>query len=82
MDLGLKGRTAIVCASSRGLGKACALSLAREGVTLVINGRDEKVLAATRDEIVKATGAKVTAIAADVGTREGQDALEAACPEP
>ena len=42
MDLGLKGRSAIVCASSRGLGKACALSLAREGVAVVINGRDEK----------------------------------------
>ncbi|MBK1865336.1 SDR family oxidoreductase [Taklimakanibacter albus] len=82
MDLGLKGRTAIVCASSRGLGKACALSLAREGVAIVINGRDEKALAATRDEIVKATGAQVTAIIADVGTKEGQDALLAACPEP
>jgi 3-oxoacyl-[acyl-carrier protein] reductase len=82
MDLGLKGRTAIVCASSRGLGKACALSLAREGVDVVINGRDEKALAATRDEIVKATGARVTAVAADVGTSQGQDALLAACPSP
>ena len=82
MDLGLKGRTAIICASSRGLGKACALSLAREGVAVVINGRDEKTLAATRDEIIKATGAKVTAVAADVGIREGQDALLAACPSP
>jgi 3-oxoacyl-[acyl-carrier protein] reductase len=82
MDLGLKGRTAIVCASSRGLGKACALSLAREGVSVIINGRDEAVLKAARDEIVKATGGNVTAIAADVGTREGQDALLAACPEP
>src|SRR5690242_16099126 len=82
MDLGLKGRNAIVCASSRGLGKACALSLAREGVVLVINGRDENVLSATRDEIVKATGASVTAVAGDVSTRQGQDALLAACPEP
>jgi 3-oxoacyl-[acyl-carrier protein] reductase len=82
MDLGLKGKTAIVCASSRGLGKACALSLAREGAVVVINGRDAEVLEATRDEIVKATGASVTAIAADVGTHEGQDALLAACPEP
>lgn len=82
MDLGLKGRTAIVCASSRGLGKACALSLAREGVAVVINGRDEKVLNAAREEIMKATGASVTAVAADVSTREGQDALLAACPEP
>jgi 3-oxoacyl-[acyl-carrier protein] reductase len=82
MDLGLKGRTAIVCASSRGLGKACALSLAREGVDIVINGRDAKVLAATRDAIIATTGARVTAVAADVGTRAGQDALLAACPEP
>lgn len=82
MDLGLKGRTAIVCASSRGLGKACALSLAREGVAVTINGRDEKVLNATRDEIAAVTGAKVTAVAGDVGTREGQEALMAACPEP
>ena len=82
MDLGLKGRKAIVCASSRGLGKACALSLAREGVDIVINGRDEKVLASTRDAIIAATGARVTAVAADVGTPAGQDALLAACPEP
>jgi 3-oxoacyl-[acyl-carrier protein] reductase len=82
MDLGLKGRAAIVCASSRGLGKACALALAREGVAVIINGRDEKVLAAARDEIMQATGASVTAVAADVSTREGQDALLAACPEP
>jgi 3-oxoacyl-[acyl-carrier protein] reductase len=82
MDLGLKGRSAIVCASSRGLGKACALSLAREGVAVVVNGRDEKTLSATRDEIVDLTGAKVTAIAADVSTQEGQVALLAGCPRP
>jgi 3-oxoacyl-[acyl-carrier protein] reductase len=82
MDLGLKGRTAIVCASSRGLGKACALSLAREGAAVVINGRDEKTLEAARAEIAKATGARVVAVAADVSTRQGQDALLAACPEP
>jgi 3-oxoacyl-[acyl-carrier protein] reductase len=82
MDLGLKGRTAIVCASSRGLGRACALSLAREGAAVVINGRDEKTLDAARNEIAKATGARVIAVAADVSTREGQDALLAACPEP
>jgi 3-oxoacyl-[acyl-carrier protein] reductase len=82
MDLGLKGRAAIVCASSRGLGKACALALAREGVAVIINGRDEKVLSTARDDIAKATGASVTAVAADVSTRAGQDALLAACPEP
>jgi 3-oxoacyl-[acyl-carrier protein] reductase len=82
MDLGLKGRSAIVCASSRGLGKACALSLAREGVAVVVNGRDQKNLSATRDEIADLTGAKVVAVAADVSTEEGQSALLAACPRP
>ena len=82
MDLGLKGRNAIVCASSRGLGKACAMSLAREGVTVIINGRDEKALTATRDEIADLTRAKVIAVAADVSTEQGQAALLAACPRP
>jgi 3-oxoacyl-[acyl-carrier protein] reductase len=82
MDLGLTGRTAIVCASSRGLGKACARALAAEGVAVVINGRDAERLAATAEEIRAATGASVTAIAADVGTVEGRESLLAACPAP
>jgi len=82
MDLGISGRKAIVCASSRGLGKACAVRLAEAGCEVVINGRDEKVLALTAAEIAKATGAKVTPVAADVATPEGQKALFAACPEP
>lgn len=81
MDPGLKGRKAIVCASSRGLGRACALALAREQVSVVINGRDREALADARSEIA-ATGAEVVAVAADVNTREGQDALLFACPEP
>jgi 3-oxoacyl-[acyl-carrier protein] reductase len=80
MDLGLRGRRAIVCASSRGLGKACALALAREGVSVVINGRNRETLAAARDEIA-ATGTETVAVEADVSTREGQDALIAACPD-
>ena len=51
MDLGINGRKAIVCASSRGLGKACAISLARNGVHVTLNGRDESVLATTAEEI-------------------------------
>ena len=51
MDLGLEGKKAIVCASSRGLGKACAISLAREGVHVVINGRNEETLTAAEAEI-------------------------------
>ena len=82
MDLGIAGRKAIVCASSRGLGKACAMRLAEAGVEVVVNGLDAKRLEATADEIRKATGAKVHAVAANVATAEGQAALFAACPEP
>jgi 3-oxoacyl-[acyl-carrier protein] reductase len=82
MDLGIGGRKAIVCASSRGLGRGCAMSLAREGAEVTINGRDEEVLQATAEDIAKETGAKVTAVAADVTTPEGQAKLLAACPAP
>jgi 3-oxoacyl-[acyl-carrier protein] reductase len=82
MDLGIAGRKAIVCASSRGLGKACARALAEAGCEIVINGRDGKTLEATAAEIAKATGAKVTAVVADVATPDGQKALFAACPAP
>jgi len=82
MDLGIAGRRAIVCASSKGLGRGCAMALAAEGVEVVINGRDEAVLARTAEEIRQATGARVIAVAADVSTKAGQDALFAACPEP
>src|SRR5471032_852102 len=82
MDLGLAGRKAIVCSSSRGLGKACARALAEAGCEVVINGRDAKMLEATAAEIAKATGAKIVAVAADVATPEGQKALLAACPQP
>jgi 3-oxoacyl-[acyl-carrier protein] reductase len=82
MDLGIVGRKAIVCASSRGLGKACARALAEAGCDVVINGRGPKKLEAAAEEIAKATGVKVTPVAADVATPEGQAALLAACPEP
>lgn len=82
MDLGIAGRNAVVCASSRGLGRACAIKLAEAGCNVVINGRDTKRLEATADEIRKATGVKVTAVAADVATAEGQAALLSACPAP
>jgi 3-oxoacyl-[acyl-carrier protein] reductase len=82
MDLGIAGRKAIVCASSRGLGKASAFRLAEAGCEVVVNGLDPKRLESTADEIRKATGAKITAVAADVGTAEGQAKLFAACPEP
>lgn len=82
MDLGIAGRKAIVCASSRGLGRACAVRLAEAGCEVVINGRDAERLEATAAEIRRTTGAKVIAVAADVATSEGQQALFAACPEP
>lgn len=82
MDLGIAGRTAIICASSKGLGKGCAMALAENGVNVVINGRDEAALNATADEIRAKTGASVTPVAADVSTKEGQAALLSACPKP
>ena len=82
MDLGIKGKRAIVCASSRGIGKGCAMALAEAGVALVINGRDAGALEATAEEIRRATGAEVTAVVADVGEPAGQAAILAACPDP
>jgi len=82
MDLGISGRKAIVCASSRGLGRACAAALAHAGCAVVINGRDPKRLEATAAELRAATGAQVTPVAADVATADGQAALLAACPQP
>jgi 3-oxoacyl-[acyl-carrier protein] reductase len=82
MDLGIAGRKAIVCASSRGLGKACALALAEAGVDVVINGRDAAAVEATAAEIAKATGVKTHAVVADVATPDGQKTLLAACPDP
>jgi len=82
MDLGIKGRRAVICASSRGLGLACAEALAAEGVAVVINGRDPDRLAATAEEIRARHGASVTAVPGDVTTEEGRAALLAACPDP
>ncbi len=82
MDLGIAGRKAIVCASSKGLGRGCAHHLAEAGCEVVINGRNKEQLEATAEELRKATGAKIIAVAADVASPEGQKALLAACPEP
>jgi 3-oxoacyl-[acyl-carrier protein] reductase len=81
MDLGLEGRAAIVCASSRGLGRACATALARAGARVAINGRDAARLARVRDEIAAETGAEVVAVAGDVSSAEGRAALSAAFDE-
>jgi 3-oxoacyl-[acyl-carrier protein] reductase len=82
MDLGIAGRKAIVCAASKGLGKGCALALAREGVELVITARGVAALEATAQEIRAATGAKVVAVAGDITTEGGRRAALAACPQP
>ena len=71
MDLGLKGRPALVAAASRGLGKACAASLAAEGASVAICARDRGALEATRDEIAERTGSTVVAVTADVSSEEG-----------
>ena len=82
MDLGIRGKTALVCAASKGLGRACAFSLAREGVRLVITARGREALDATAAEIRKACGVEVTAVPGDITTDEGRRAALAACPAP
>ena len=82
MDLGIAGRKAIVCASSSGLGRACARALAEAGCEVVINGRDPDRLAAAAAELRQATGAKIIPVRGDVASAEGQKALFDVCPEP
>lgn len=81
MDLGIKGRKAIVCAASKGLGKGCAMALAREGVDVTICARGADALNATAKEI-GALGVKVTPVVCDVTSEQGRAALLAACPNP
>jgi 3-oxoacyl-[acyl-carrier protein] reductase len=82
MDLGIKGRRAIVCGASKGLGRACAEALSREGVQVWIAARTPDAIAQTASEIATLTGTKVEAVAADVTTPEGRRALLDACPNP
>ncbi|HEY0417981.1 MAG TPA: SDR family oxidoreductase [Acetobacteraceae bacterium] len=82
MDTGLQGKRAIVCAASKGLGRACAMALAREGVAVTITARTAETLEATAAEIRAATGATVTAVAGDITTEAGRAAALAACPDP
>jgi len=81
MDLGIKGKTALVCAASKGLGKGCAASLAREGVNLVITARGAEALDATAAELRK-FGVSVKTVAGDITTPEGREAALKACPSP
>jgi 3-oxoacyl-[acyl-carrier protein] reductase len=82
MDLGIAGRKAIVCAASAGLGFACALALAREGVDLVVTGRNAEALEAAAARIRQATGVSVRAAAGDITTPEGRAVALALCPAP
>ncbi len=81
MDLGLSGRSAILMASSRGLGRACAESLAREGVDVVINGRTAVDVHQTCTELSESYGVTATAVVGDATTTEVHDALLDVCPE-
>ena len=82
MDFGIRGKSALVCASSKGLGKGCALALAGEGVNLTLVARGAEALNATAEEIRRDFGVKVAAVAADITTPEGRAAALAACPQP
>ncbi|WP_119459018.1 SDR family oxidoreductase [Rhodospirillaceae bacterium SYSU D60014] len=82
MDLGIAGRSALVCAASKGLGRACAFALAREGAAITIVARTPGPLEVTAKAIRRETGVAVTAVAADITTEEGREAALAACPNP
>src|SRR3982074_2047929 len=81
MDLGIRGRKALLSGSSRGLGKACAMALAQEGVDITIVARTRDVLERTADEL-RATGVTVTVVVGDIATPQGREAALAACPAP
>jgi len=78
MDLGIKGKRALVCASSKGLGRGCAEALAEAGVHLVLNARGAEALEATAGALRDRYGVEVTAVAADITTDEGRAAVLAA----
>jgi 3-oxoacyl-[acyl-carrier protein] reductase len=82
VDLGIRGRKALLSGASRGLGKACALALAQEGVDVTIVARTRDVLEKTAAEIAQATGVKVTSVVGDITTAQGRSAALAACPQP
>ncbi len=82
MDLGLAGKKALVCAASKGLGRGCAMALAREGVNVTVTARSEGPLEAAAAEIRAETGVEVATAAGDIATEEGRAAALAACPEP
>lgn len=82
MDLGIRGRKALLCGASRGLGKACAFAIAREGVDITIVARNPDVLQSTAAAIRDETGVRVNTVAADIATEQGRASALSACPEP
>ncbi|MCC7461625.1 MAG: SDR family oxidoreductase [Gammaproteobacteria bacterium] len=82
MDLGIRGRSALVCAASKGLGRACAESLAREGVSLTLCARGAEALDATANDLRTRYGVPIQAVAIDITTDAGRSAVLAACPAP
>src|SRR2546429_7248416 len=82
MDLGIRGKTALVCAASKGLGKGCAASLAAEGVNVVITARGREALEATAAELRERFGIEVTAVPGDLSTEEGRHAAPRARASP
>jgi 3-oxoacyl-[acyl-carrier protein] reductase len=82
MDLGIAGKTALVCASSRGLGLACATALSREGCDVVINARTREALDKAADQMEAETGKRPRTVVADLNTEEGRATLVDAVPEP
>ncbi len=82
MDLGIRGKTAIVCAASKGLGKGCAVALGREGVNLVITARGKEALDATAEEIRKSCAVTVAAVVGDITTEEGRKSVLKICSAP
>ena len=81
MDLGVNGKKAIVCASSKGLGKACAKALMEEGVSVVINARGEEQLSETYKELSKIDKDRVSMLVADLNTEEGREKIVETCPD-
>ena len=81
MDLGIKGKKAIVCASSKGLGKACAKALMEEGVSVVINARGEDALKETFKELCEIDKDRISMVVADLDTEEGRNRIIERCPE-
>lgn len=82
MDLGISGRRAIVCASSKGLGRACAMALAEAGCQITLNGRDNDLLKSTAAEIQSKYGVPVDFVQGDISDEKTQNSIFEKCPAP